>query len=143
MILIVFSTGVVDDATSFSNRLAQGDTLEEKGAYVSSLFTISWVNVSTIQVDPTTSLESTISFADDIADHSFCGVSDLAGIRAREGIKVPSRYRSPASKKNKGDSKKSGVDKFVQLLRIRPEDIGVTICGGKFDKMGIHACAIR
>ena len=143
MILILFSTGVVDDATSFSNRLAQGDTLEEKGAYVSSLFTISWVNVSTIQVDPATSLESTVSFADDIADHSFFWVSDLAGICAREGIKVPSRYRSSASKKNKGYSKKSGVDKFVQLLRIRPEDIGITICGGKFDKTGIHACAIR
>ena len=30
---------------------------------------------------------------------------------------------------------------MVRLLRIRPEDIGVTVCGGKVGKTGIHAYA--
>ena len=81
-------------------------------------------------------------FADDIAGSSFlCGNSDFSGLRARDGIKVPARYRSPASKNIKEDLKKCGNDKLVWLLRIRSEDIGVTVCGGKFGKTGIHAYA--
>ena len=65
------STCGVDDAASFSNCLAQGDSLEDDGKYVSSLFTTSRVNVSNTQVDSAAALDSSVSFSNDIAGSSF------------------------------------------------------------------------
>ena len=135
------STGGVDDDASFSNRLAQGGDLEDTGKYVSSLFNTSDNSESASQVDPGADLESTVSFADDIAANLIGGVSGFLGLRSRDNIKVPSQLRSPVSIKIKDVIKKIGDDTLVHLLRIQPEGIGVSMCGGKFGKTYLHACA--
>lgn len=38
--------------------------------------------------------------------------------------------------------KKCGGDTLVRLLMIRPEDTGVSSCGGKVGKTGLHACTV-
>lgn len=115
--------------------------MEDDVGFVSTLFPTSWNNISIAPVDSAITLKSTVSFADDITGNSFGGVSSVTGLRSRDDIKASSRYNSPAPTKIKDDSKKGGVDKLVRLLRIRPGDIGVSICGGKFGKTGLHTCA--
>ena len=136
------ATGGVDDAASFSNRLARGDTLVNDSGFVSSLFPTSRV-ASTTQVNLASLKEQTVSFAYDIAGNSFGGASGVTCLRAREDLKAPSRYQSPGKTTTSEEAKKGGVDKLVKLLRIRPGDIGISICGGKLGKTGIHACAAQ
>ena len=86
------STGGMNNAASFSNRLAQGNNLEDDSKYVHSLFNTSSNHVSTSQVYPVAGLESTISFVDNIADNWFDGVSGFPGLHDRDNFKVQSRF---------------------------------------------------
>ena len=71
---------------------------------------------------------STISFTDDIVgdvvNNAFGGVTDI-NLRDHAEIKRPSRFQSSPFKPS---SINSSV--LVRLLRIKQEDIGVTICSG-------------
>ena len=84
-------------------------------------------------VDTIVAAASLLSFSDDIAgnigDNAFGGVSDV-NLRDRGDIKLPSRYQSFPSKQSSSPPFKPSFSNgpgLVRLLRIKQEDIGVTI----------------
>jgi len=131
-----------NDAASFVNEITQGDvgtfsdtsTGFETAAILPRLFG-----------DPIVAATSSVSFSDDIpgnrGDTSFGGVSGVT-LRDRGDLKLPGRFQSSPSKQLSSSLPKSTSSNspvLVRLLRIQQVDITITICGGKFGKIGLHA----
>ena len=133
-----------NDAASFVNDIAQGDvgTFNEP----STGFATATI-LPRLFGDPIVAATSSVSFSDDIpgncGDTAFGGVSGVF-LCDRGDLKLPGRFQSSPSKQLSSSLPKSTSSNspvLVRLIRIQQADIGVTICGGKFGKTGLHACS--
>ena len=126
-------TGEVVDVLSFVNNISQGDNskfVDDSSCLVSTNI------LPYILEGPIVLMASTVSFWDDavgnVIDNAFGTVLEI-NLRDRGKIKIPSRFQSSPS--NPSSFNSTVLDR---LLRIKLDEIGVTICGGKFGKTGLY-----